>query len=507
MQFKHSVSDFVVFNLQPETKVSSSAILNFIESCMPPNTCSNLDDDIKLKESKVISELGWAPKVPLSQGLMHLIAWHLDRMHFDNANLNDISFERSESGSSFLQRNNETICDAFNVYCLRGKQVLPCASECADPLLCLSSPFDEVIQESRRLTEGCQFVVYTSQFSKSAKKMQINAPGGGGECNIAFVSKSSEIAKSVENSRPKSSRLVSKNGWTLITIDIENDTMNGKLKSLLKLSPGLFMHIHVEKALFLSDDSRMNLVTEDIPFIKSFMSNLKGVDRDLLISEMNQFNYLKIDEDSDALMVLPSIRKESIDTHAIYDGSSGITFKKYSFADVASSLLDENPRRSKQASRHVAFYNIARSIFNECDFAVDCKERFKLDPHHWIRMTWIAHNFKKDGARKFRCEWYGEQTEWLDTNEALSFAYVMARLQVERFYSLDDEDENKHTMLTMNNDKEYDISTDQYQWHSVLDNQLIRTIDIRAMKIERSLWSTLRERKKKLKAVEDALGN
>jgi hypothetical protein len=121
-------------------------------------------------------------------------------------------------------------------------------------------------------------------------------------------------------------------------------------------------------------------------------------------------------------------------------------------------------------------------------------------------MTWIAHNFERDDARKFRCEWYGEQAEWLDTNEALSFAYVMARLQVEQYYSLTDQDELKDVMLSINQQKEYARSTERYQWQSVfLDNQLIRTIDIRAMIIERSLWSKLRERKKKLNFLGDTL--
>lgn len=501
MQSKDTNSNYAVFNVEPESKVSSSVISKFIESCMPPYTCSTLDEEVKVKISKGIRQLGWAPKWSLNKGLKYLIAWHLDHTKPNTTNLN-----RTESGSSFLQRNNEAICDASNIYCLRGKRVLPCASECADPLLCLSSPFDEVIQESRRLTEGCEFVLYTFQFSKSATKIQINAPVSGGECNVAFVSKYSKITKIVEHSKSNSSRLLSKNGWTLILVDIENEMMNGDLKSLLKISPGSFMHIDVKKALYLSDDSHMNLFPDDIQFIKSFMTTLQGTDHDLLRSDMKRFNYLKIDEDTDALMVLPSIRKESVDTKAIYDGSSDTILKKYSFEEVASLVLKEDPNRSKQASRHVAFFNLARSIFNECDFAVECKGRFKLDPHHWIRMTWIAHNFERDDARKFRCEWYGEQVEWLDTNEALSFAYVMARLQVERYYSLTDQDELKDAMLSINHQKEYARSTERYQWQSVfLDNQLIRTIDIRAMIIERSLWSKLRERKKKFNFLEDTL--
>jgi hypothetical protein len=507
MQFKDNDSNYAEFNVKPYQKVSSSGILKFIESCMPPGTCSTLEEEIIVNKSVGITKLGWAPKWPLSKGFKHLIAWHLDRYHSDHTKSNGVDFNRTEYGSSFLRRNNETICDVSNIYCLRGKRVLPCASECADPLLCLSSPFDEVIQESQRLTERCQFVSYTFQFSKSTSKIQINAPDGGGECNIAFVSKYSKLAKTVDQFNSNSSRLVSKNGWTLVLVDIENEVMNGDLKSLLKISPGLFMNIRVRKALFLSDNSHMNLLSEDVQFIKSFMTSIHGKDHDLLRRDMKRFNYIKINDDADALMVLPTIRKESINTKSIYDGSSDTILKKFTLREVISSVLDEDPKRSQQASRHVAFYDLARSIFNECDFAVECKGRFKLDLHHWIRTTWIVHNFEKDDARKFRCEWYGEQAEWLDTNEALSFAYVMARLQVERYYSLDSEDEMKDIMLKTNNLKKYDRSTDRYQWHSAFpDNQLIRTIDIRAMIIERILWSKLRERKEKIKVLEDALG-
>jgi hypothetical protein len=176
------------------------------------------------------------------------------------------------------------------------------------------------------------------------------------------------------------------------------------------------------------------------------------------------------------------------------DGLHPTISQRVSLSEGLKAVVDQNSWRGNRGTRqHVQFEKKVSAFFNSHDFESQATVTFQFIHRHWVDHYWVAHNLEKVEARNLRCEWYREQIKWEDGNESLSFAHIMARMEVEHFNKLPDGEEEKTAMLEEQSTTDINMETDEYSWHIVKDRYsdemgYVRILDERGLMIERRLW-------------------
>ena len=509
------------FNIVSGETVSPSTFADILESFMPIHTHIKgtthrsrvHDQDGKyLYPELAISakkELNWAPQIFLREGIRKLLAWHLDNHlpfgpPIQSAAVDNSILDATETGPRFLLREGHLLCSTDDVYCNRGTNALPCISECSDPSFCTSSPMDRAAKASRLFTEKCKGVLYTAFLTDDTSELGVAVPPNDASnsiCNVAFILSSSPLAKALlrdltdgKDQSVKTGIFVHK-GWNVIPISSTENGISRQLYHTLKLSPGNFFHTSVKSILYIPPDFQTTPEIDDVTFITGLLHRYKNIYPAVSVDHaMKKMHYLVGQTDRDALILFPgALTDDNPNVEEVLHGSYPTTRQRDSSSEGMKAAVDQISLRDIEGSRqHVEFEKKISAFFNSHDFESQATVSLKFVHRHWIGLQWVAHNLEKEEARNLRCEWYREQVKWEDANESLSFAHIMARMEVERFNNLLDE-EKKAAMLEEQANKEINMETDQYTWHIVKDrysNEMgyARILDERALLIERRLW-------------------
>lgn len=233
--------------LFPKAKLTDST------SISPPKTVSYSDNT---RASKL---LGFAPHVSLRQGMQSLLAWHYDRAH-----------PYGSGGSNSQDDNGISTCSRFDMECLRGTPVFPCASECSHPALCHRSLYDDVLPLTRAITAQCTTVLYTVSLGNNVTRIPstyvrvstqsiafVDNDSVGSHCNLAFVSVESPLYQKSAGEKNRASDGIVRHGfWSLIPVVLTKyaDDKKQLLSLLPKLSPGQFFAENVQKAIYSDPD-------------------------------------------------------------------------------------------------------------------------------------------------------------------------------------------------------------------------------------------------------------
>lgn len=528
MQYRNPNSNSAAFNIVSGEKATTSIFADLLESYMPiPHHGKNrpykevtydanghyVPPKIALKAK---DELHWAPKVSLKDGVKILLGWHLDEhLPFGRSSQSlsgdDSILSATETGRSFLVREGGALCDTNDSYCLRGRSVFPCSSECSDPASCIQSPsFDKASKVSKQLTEKCDVVLYTDNLEEDMSSITVNAPSGGsgsgsggGEsiCSIAFILKSSRLAKDSLGDSIEETDTFSHLGWNVVVIDALEDDISWELDYIFKMSPGKFFHSSVKSALYIPVNFSTDPEVDDIVFTTDLLRRPTELFTAYkALNGMAKMKYEVGKSGREALIVMPGALTVEKSVDAVYSGSASTVAKKVTL-DLALKTLLNQRTNSEESKRHVHFERGVNSFFyNSHDFENPDAASFKFQHQGWTRNHWVAHNMEKVEARNLRCEWYREHTKWGDNNADLSFAHIMARLSIDRFNDLLD-DEVKAAMQEQQKSDDIMMQTDSYQWHEYFDRDTkdpvyARIVDDRALIIERRLWNKVAYLKK-----------
>jgi len=258
----------------------------------------------------------WSPTTTLEIGARRLLSWHLDKnipfgsskdMYDMKPNLT--AGVEKENGNDFLVRKKDNLCAPDDLYCLRGKVIYPCISECASLKQCQASPFDDVKHIAWSFSSGCHTVVYTSFLGKRLIDINHTAPtiidqkhmGAKDVCSVAFLSKESPlITRAIDSlsheqliqmdviyrlqSETEEARLsrymyemnglLTYQGWTLIWLNDSDEPSKIEHPTiwLAPLSPKRLFHPSVQYAMYLSDATILTPTSEDVLFLTSQMS-------------------------------------------------------------------------------------------------------------------------------------------------------------------------------------------------------------------------------------------
>lgn len=454
MQYQNSENTPSTFDISTgKKKVSASSLAHQIEQFMPANNHyvekKEVDESIGSNSvsntPQAVKLLNFQSTSSIFYGTAQLLAWHLNKKQ-PNGNwsppvINGTDTEKyddsMETGFEFLNRMNISKCND-DIYCNRGYQIFPCASECSDSFMCEANGFDEAATQAKTLTENCDNVLYTSSFGKSVQSLRIAAPkiDDRNECAIAFVSKGSEVMN--ENLDGIY------NGWNLIGVDMEGSQMKAENKWLPKLSPGKLFHPKVRYAIYLQDDLQKSPKGDDILFIISMMIWQK---LDLLG---------KVEKSKEAMILLSALennsKEESISSSVMISNLAEAREKILEFRGISQNF-------DKRALQYrISLSQQALMLLNRCEFFSNCKRSHKYKLRRWVKTKWVIHDLHSYQAKDFRCRWYKEQTKLNDDFDEVSFAHVMAVKEIEVMQMLDkniestnehEESNEKATMIQM----------------------------------------------------------
>lgn len=444
------------FNILSGEKASASSIANIIENYMPIKTKPELEhsnttiEDEKGKPNRpphsdmTREHLNFEPKVFLRDGIAKLLAWHLNQ-HLPHGSWSphvndDIGSDKSkssgdelqkvqdfhvsaiESGHQFLDREQIPLSEDDN-YHLRGYKVLPCSSECSDPSMCRASAFDEAAIKSRKMTQNCERVLYTSLLGKDIDAIHIKAPDSSNDdlCKIAFVSKHSKLVK-------KNFEKNLHNGWSIVQVDFEDNAILPEHKWLPKLSPGKLFHSRVRYAIYVHDDLPMSPSLDDMLFIIDLMTWEK-------IGSLGQ-----VEKTKESMVLLSALELKSSASENIDKKEQNSIMTVVEAKERILEYRQVNQHEEKKViQRRISLSQQAIIILNRCEFSTSCHKILKYKLRYWTKTKWVVHNLQLPGAKDFRCEWYKEHTKFDDEFDEFSFAHVMAMKEIEHFLSLDED--------------------------------------------------------------------
>lgn len=535
MQYESPYSNIASFNLLSGEKTSAARITKlFVANLMHSSSIDGMGNNTEEHVEEIAHEndsspknlhlslparktLNWSPRIILRDGLKQLLAWYLD----ENLPFGPLPSSKSfkKTSSQFLRRQESDLllCHPDDVYCLAGRRFLPCASECSDPNFCLNSAFDYTAQAARQLSENCEIVLYSAFLSDHTTDLDVvvapetNHHPSSSICSIAFLLESSVLANDLRRNhadRKGPENAITYKGWDVILINMQQNQLSRKLRHLLKLSPRNFFHSTVKAALYIPPNFPTKPEVDDILFTTGLLHRLplnaySNQDR-AYHREMEQMNYMVGKSKRDALIILPSVAiGENPQVQHVMSGSYPTKVQKVSIEKGLKSMIDQSLWNNDEATRnHVEFEKDIANIFNNPSFVTSqqtpttAADTVKFSHRHWTRKHWIVHNFEKLDAQNLRCDWYLEQIQWEDDKENISFAHILARMEVERFHKYAS-DEEKSNILDEQNTKYIDLQSDEYQWSIVTypnsstntdDIGYVRILDDRALMIERKLW-------------------
>jgi hypothetical protein len=468
------------------------------------------DEERKTNTDVMEDLLGWTPRLPLEEGLVRTIAWHLDRAH--PYGLPYRTYEHSrilskspavETGDMLLKRLSYSTCKPDELVCHGGRPFLPCASECALHDQCLPSIFDEIVPMVQELTEECDIVLYTQNFDKTATDLFLQTEFLEDikplVCNFAFIAGESKLVETVIAKVPDNE--LKKLGFDPSPEDARNpktykerkyEKLNGRLlyrgwiliwtkdtpadlpihdKFLLKLSPGRLFHKDVKSAVFIDQAFGVSPTSDDIQFLVQETYRKAWKPRVVKRKQRPKAKFLLPAEPQRRAIVLmselkfqDSSKSERLSPDEKISTYEATRFMRFSNGEDPLGKEPPNVRLQRE------FYDRLRATINP-DYARGPGEPLhKFELNAWVRSRWVVHDMAHEESRQFRCEWYQEHVLWENDLDQLSFAYVMAKLELDRKLAHKEPDEVIQKHLTEKTEMKKLLS-DTFEWRALKTEQ------------------------------------
>ena len=447
----------------------------------------------------------WIAPTSPEQGLLKTVAWQLDRSApFGGPN-------SIETGDELLKRHGASTCSADDVLCHKGRDFVPCLSECNIKDQCLPSIFDDVQELLQTVTEGCDIILYTHTLGHNVKDLKLHAEYMDEStlrkndeliCNFAFVPRDSDVVKTVAGRvpmeklakfgiKPKASdtansireqtleglngRLLYR-GWILIWVPDALEDLSFTDRSLLKLSPGKLFHKDVKRALFVEENFSVSPNIEDVQFLVAEMNrdafNKRTVKKDITVTNPisgkereKQVKYrLPAEPPRRAAILFAPLRypNKHIEGHNPDKKLSIHAATKFMRYELD---LDPNEKEPVEIRRQREFYERIPSYLNRNELRSFLEPWYRYSMRHWVRTRWVVHDLELEESRLLRCEWYQEHIQWESDVDQLSFAHVMAKRELERRMALHEPDDHFKTFVEEH--PELHDLTDSYEWHAM----------------------------------------
>uniref|UniRef100_A0A7S4V088 NAD-dependent epimerase/dehydratase domain-containing protein n=1 Tax=Ditylum brightwellii TaxID=49249 RepID=A0A7S4V088_9STRA len=517
MQYRQEHDIPALFDIVSPQTFSLSTASNIMNQYKLTNTANDATTiDRKLKRSKYIQNenvnhnnnpnneplllantqntqqyLNWTSQTSFHEGIMKLLAWHLDKAHpygppLQSHQTDDDASSFSETGNDFLSRHNAPLCAPDDKLCLQTTHVFPCASECApaSSSVCNPSAFDTVRDIVVDVTDGCDIAVLSQSLGQDvtdiARPMEFieeTTTAGLLPCNVFFVPKESQIVKTVISMVPPAAfqkigiegellditapteeqmdqlngRLVHK-GWILVWMDNAMTPLSHADSNLLKLSPGRFLHPNVKYAMYLEPYFASSPNIEDITFLVSEMSRKKSSN-----SHNKKLTWRDDTKSRRATLLTAQLETSTDPSHhtSLYDATKLMT--KDMGGDPNKKEKGPSPTRQQRM-----FYERIISVVNKADLrsTFEPVRRYEIKNYNYIKSGWLLHDMTLNKARHLRCEWYEEHSRWESNLDQLTFAHIMASGELERKFVLDEPDDNVLAAMPK--------ETDAHEWHELL---------------------------------------
>ena len=459
--------------------------------------------------------LKWSAATPMKEGAARLLAWHMDRaLPFFPPSTDNESVDYSKSlseikeqeddgempmnipldGEKILNRRGLSSCSPTDdLTCLRELHTsYPCASECSTQT-CTPSVFDDVLDITHEVTEGCEVVMYTMALGYDVEQMGLETEYSDGEeqeewlettvCTIAFVPSESSLVRNViaqipanslskRNIPPDSdyatkvkalSGRIAHKGWALILVGGTVESLTAEDMYTVKLSPARLFHNEVRKAMFVDENFSHTPFPEDVQFLASETSRgvlkkrtVKGPD-----AKGRETKYKLPEEPQRRAVLLVSPMRKIPEADGDKMPLVEITAKM--MEDVG---LDPNEGESAEIEVQRKFYTLARSLINSMDLrSLQSVQQNKLEIKDFIRSKWIVHHLKLEEGHQLRCEWYREHVRWGTHLDQLSFAYIMGKRDlVRKIITQQPSDTNKELTLLQQIIR---IKSDAHEWYPI----------------------------------------
>ena len=458
----------------------------------------------------------WQPRVELLQGLVQTMAWHLHRHSpYGPAHV--------ETADEFLKRHGQPTCEASDWQCHKGKQYLPCLSECNTKENCIPSVFDEISQLVLNVTEGCNIVLYTQSLGYNVEDLELHAEFMDDAdlpadkkliCNFAFVPRESHLVASVIAKvpaeqlakfgiKPKvtdsgkdmmerkldglNGRLLYR-GWILLWVRGATEELSVTDKSLLKLSPGKLFAPDVGRAVFMEENFSVSPNLDDVSFLVGEL-NRKPFPKRTLKKDIHTKGQLgKEIVQRKKFRLPPEPRRRAAILFAplrIPNDPDDLTVKRYKYGDRVMTVHDAakfmvhelgTDVADKEATRRQReFYEKVPSYINRNNELRSPQEPwYRFSIHHWVRTRWVVHDTHLGESRLLRCDWYQEHLGWGTELDQLSFAQVMAVRELKRRIAHNEPDDHVKTFIEQH--PHLKDLTDSYEWYPMETdaNQLYR---------------------------------
>lgn len=310
--------------------------------------------------------LRFSPLVSIEEGLERLLAWHYDRAYPYGAK------PRSTTLADLADK-GFTQCSRYDVECLKGTPVFPCASECAHETQCLPTFWDDVVDYSKALTSGCHTVLYTVALESNlallpstvVRVSEKSKPSA--ECNIAFVNEASPLYQLLKKEPPP----IKHGFWHLVPVRINNEPPYF-MKVLPKLSPSLFFSVAIREAIYSDPD----VIFHSIPRI---------------------------------------VREASLQPYNSYRirGSTAVLIGQRS-ADFTYTRWNST-RLTDQVQQHA--YRMMRMTLMDALAPVEV---------NLLDASFVVHALANDDARLFRCDAYGEVLQWDASEDEPALEFILS---------------------------------------------------------------------------------
>uniref|UniRef100_A0A7S4AU13 Uncharacterized protein n=1 Tax=Pseudo-nitzschia australis TaxID=44445 RepID=A0A7S4AU13_9STRA len=352
----------------------------------------------------------------------------------------------------------------------RQHDMFPCITTCASYVKCTESVWDTKVSIAKQATQDCNFVLYTVDFSSTLETIPVmresinDVPWPRDSfCQLAFVSSSSTIVQNATQEKVNAEEndakgegnvkeridewngKVSNNGWTLVWIDEDEDSIPPMDSVLPKIVPETLMHESVQYVFYLETQH-----FEILPPMQ-LMWFLMG--RQLISAEKTKKD---VSLESHKEWLIPE-QHIALFSHTYKD--TDVEHLDQSRPDfmvrAAQFILEQNTKinESKRDDQMQQLKNTRQLQAYANSLMWRKEEAVKFELVDTPLMIYPIYNRR---GRQLRCEWYEEQLFWSNEDninlEGLSLSYVLYRWHRQKrlFPKIDDERWGEMIMLGEN---------------------------------------------------------
>eukprot|EP00536_Pseudo-nitzschia_multiseries_P004774 jgi/Psemu1/285338/fgenesh1_pg.82_\ len=361
----------------------------------------------------------------------------------------------------YLQEGGEIEPAAISILERRQHDIFPCITTCASYVKCTSSIWDTTVATARRVSKDCDFVLYTANFSATldslpAMRESINDVPWPTEsfCQIAFVSSKSKVVKNAIQERAKGAgeerkRInelngkVSNNGWKLVWIDIDDDSISQMDSMIPKILPETLLHPNVQFVFYLEPNR-----FEALPALQ-----LMWFLMDQQLSAAARTRHSK--GDPDKVWSYPE-QHVALFTHTYRDTDvAHLDQRKPDFmARAAKFIFEQNGEigaLKDEVQMQLSNFQQLQSYQNSFQWRKDEELKFQL-----VDTPLMIYPINNRLGQRLRCEWYEEHVFWsYEENrnlESLSLSYILHRWRRQERFFLNSADEKWGEMIMVGDD-------------------------------------------------------